>query len=268
MAKITLLFFIALVSGCASNQPLKLWDASAMAALPYPMVTLKENQGEAISASINMADIQKMISIKEHVETAAGSLQTKLFIAEGNAPNGFSTVSVHGPIIAVNIGMIHLIGQDDDAMAALIGHELAHLYLNHGRLRQDREENRMVASVLLSFGLGMFGIPVPFGVTDVATTSFANTFTREEERDADRLGVEYMAQAGFDPFGAVRLQEKLGTASSGDMLPFLSTHPSSSERVENMKRLAMEHTPGRVALPSKKEHTLENKYLGQQEQPH
>src|SRR3972149_3234091 len=160
MDKITLLLFVVLVSGCATSPPVKLWDASAMAALPYPRVSLKEIQSNKIAASINMADIQQMIQIKEQVENAAGSLHTRLFLAEGNVPNGFSTVSAHGPIIAVNIGMVNLIGQDGDAMAALIGHELAHLYLDHGRSRQDREENRMAASAILSIALGMFGIPI------------------------------------------------------------------------------------------------------------
>lgn len=259
MKKITLLLFVALVTGCASDQPMKLWDATAMAALPYRTLSLKEKQSNRISASINIADIQQMILIKEQMESAAGSLHTRLFLAEGNEPNGFSAVSAHGPIIAVNIGMVNLIGNDDGAMAALIGHELAHLYLNHGRSRQDREESRMAASAILSVALGMFGIPIPFEVTNVATASVSNTFSREEEHDADRLGVKYMVQAGFDPFGSVRLQEKLGAASRGDLLPFLSSHPSSSERVENMKRLAMEYKPEGVARPPGKEGSPENK---------
>lgn len=223
-----------------------------MAALPYPMVFLKEKASGKVSAQINMADIQQMIRIKERVETAAGSLRTGLLLAEGNEPNGFSFVSHQGPIIAVNIGMINLIQQDSDAMAALIGHELAHLYLNHGRQRQGREENRMAASVTLSFALGMFGIPVPIEVTNMATTPIASKFSREEEREADNLGVKYMIQAGFDPLGSARLQEKLGAVSSSDLLPFLSSHPSNAERIENMKRLAAEHMPERQVPPSEK----------------
>jgi len=228
-----------------------------MAALPYPTVLLKDKPGGKITAGINMADIQQMIRIKEQVENAAGSLHTVLLLADGNEPNGFSFVSQHGPAIAVNIGMVNLIGQDVDAMAALIGHELAHLYLNHGRFRQDREESRMAASVTLSFALGMIGIPIPLEVTDVATTSVSSKFSREEERDADRLGVEYMVRAGFDPFGSVRLQEKLGASSSANLLPFLSSHPSSTERVDSMKRLAMEHMPERVVHPSEKKYDME-----------
>lgn len=232
-----------------------------MAALPYPVVSLKDKPGGEITASFNMADIQQMIRIKEQVESVAGSLQAGLFLAEGNEPNGFSFVSRYGPCIAINIGMVNLIGQDGDAMAALIGHELAHLNLNHGRLRQDREENRMAASVALSFALGMIGIPLPVEVTDVATTSVSSKFSREEERDADRLGVKYMVQAGFDPLGSVRLQEKLGAASHGALLQFLSSHPSSAERVENMKRLAMEYRPDGLAHPSEKEGSPENKAI-------
>lgn len=232
-----------------------------MAALPYPMVYLKEKSSGKTSASIKMADIQQMISIKERVENAAGPLHPRLLLAEGIEPNGYSFLSKQGPVIAVNIGMLNLIGQDQDAMAALIGHELAHLHLNHGRLRRDREDNRIAASVALSFALGMFGIPVPMEVTDIATTSVTSKFSREEERDADRVGVEYMVKAGFDPFGSVRLQEKLGAASSGDLVTFLSSHPSGTERIENMKRLALEYQPGRAALPSENKGGPENRNI-------
>ena len=241
MTKILLLLMVALLAGCASSEPPRFWDASAMAALPYPEVTLKEKSTGKVSGSVKMADIQQMIRIKEQVESAAGPIHAWLLLAEGNEPNGFSFVSKQGPMIAVNIGMVNLLDQDKDAMAALIEHELAHLYLNHGRVRRDREENRMATSVALSFVLGMFGVPLPMEVTDVATTSVTSKFSREEERDADKLGVKYMVRAGFDPLGSVRLQEKLGAASSGATLPFLSSHPTSAERVENMKRLAAEH---------------------------
>jgi predicted Zn-dependent protease len=101
----------------------------------------------------------------------------------------------------------------------------------------------MVASTLLSFALGFAGIPVPITATDVATTSVTRSFSRDDEREADQLGVEFMANADYDSWGAMRLQEKLLKVADSSMLPFLSTHPSSAERVENMKRLAMETSP-------------------------
>lgn len=242
MKKITLLFLSVLFSGCANNDPLRLWEASSMAALPYTNASLKEKNSEKLSATIHVADIREMIRVKEKVETAAGPMRAKLFVAEGNVPNGFSMISPeHGPVIAVNIGMINLIGRDGDAMAALVGHELAHLYLKHGRTRKEREETRAAASAFLSVALGMAGVPVPFEAMDLATAPITKQFSRDEERDADQVGVKYMVQAGFDPYGAVRLQEKLGTISHSDSISFLSSHPSSIERVENMKRLAADY---------------------------
>lgn len=220
-----------------------MWDAASIANYPHPFVVFKDKPNGKIIAGFNTAEIQNIIDIKERVENAAGSLRTDLLVAEGNQPNGFSFAYHKVSKIGINVGMIKLIGDDADAIAALIGHELAHLYLEHGKMRQSREENRVATSTALSFALGMVGIPIPAQVTDVATTAVSRTFSREEERDADQLGVTYMTHAGFDPLGAIRLQEKLGAVSSGSFIPFLSTHPANAERVENMKHLVKNMPP-------------------------
>jgi len=186
------------------------------------------------------------------MENAAGSIRVDLLVEDSGDPNGFSFIMHGQPKIAVNIGMINLLGQDSDAMAALMGHELAHLYLEHGSLRKDREENRIMTSIALSFALGMIGILAPVDVTDVATSAVSESFSRDEERDADRFGVTYMIKAGFDPWGAVRLQEKLRTIANGTHIPFLSSHPTSDERIANMKRLAMEYKQDEITLPLEK----------------
>ena len=238
MTKIAFLLLVALISGCASTpHSERIWDAASIASFPHPYVIYMDKPDGKIIAGFNTAEIKNIINIKERVEDAAGPLRTELLIAEGDQPNGFSFAFHEVPKIGINIGMIKLIGDDADAIAALMGHELAHLYLEHGKVRQDREENRIVTSTVLSFALGMVGIPIPVTATDVATTAVTRTFSRDDERDADRLGVIYMVQAGFDPWGAVRLQEKLAPIASGPMVPFLNTHPGSAERVENMKRM-------------------------------
>ena len=250
MTRIAFLLLVALVCGCASR-PQKVWDAASIANHPQPIIVYKDKPNGRIVAGFNTADIRNIISVKQRVENAAGPLRTELLIAEGKEPNGFSFAYHNVSRIGINIGMINLVGDDADAIAALIGHELAHLYLEHGKTRQDREESRIVASNILSIALGMVGIPIPVNATDVASTAVSRTFSREEERDADRLGVTYMAQAGFDPLGAVRLQEKLGAVSAGSMVPFLSTHPASTERVESMKRLAKDMPPSVAPVVAK-----------------
>ncbi len=252
MAKMAFLLLVALISGCASSRPQRIWSAASIASYPHPFVIIKDKPNGKVLAGFNTDDIKNIISIKERVENAAGPLHTELLIAEGDEPNGFSFAYHKVPNIGINVGMIKLIGDDADAMAALIGHELAHLYLEHGKMRQEREENRIVASTVLSFALGMVGIPIPAPATDAATTAVSRTFSREDERDADRLGMTYMAQAGFDPQGAVRLQEKLGAIPSSSTVPFLSTHPASAERVENMKRLLKDKPPDAAPVATDK----------------
>ena len=235
MIRITFLLLAVIISGCSSRAP-KLWNASSVANYPQPIVLFKDKPNGKIISGAYTADVINMIDIKERVEKVAGQLRIELMVSDSEEPNGFSMQFHNRNIIAVTAGMINLIGQDADAMASLIGHELAHLYLEHGKQRQSREEDRVVASTILSFALGMVGVPM--GPAELATTAVSNAYSRDEERDADRVGVEYMSQAGFDPCGAARLQEKLAVASSGAMLPFLSTHPGGAERVENMKKLA------------------------------
>lgn len=207
-----------------------------MAEQPSPLVLVKNKPNGKVVAGVKTQDIRNMISIKDRVETAAGEMRADLLVADGDEPNGFSFIYHDKPRIAVNIPMINLIGEDEDAMAALIGHELAHLYLEHGKKQMKREEDLVVTSTLISLALGLAGIPM--GPSDLATTTLSRKYSREDEREADTEGIKYIMLAGFSPCGAVRLQEKLGAVSPGTLIPFMSTHPSNAERAENMKAFA------------------------------
>lgn len=243
-----MLLLTALLVGCAASRPTRVWNASTTLISPNTVVTFMDRDSGRFS-SVDGEDVIRMLDIKTRIEAAAGPMHTDLLIAEGAQPNGFSYVTKYGPRIAVNFGMIELLGKDDDAMAALIGHELAHLYLQHSHQHQEREKNRVTTSVAMVFALGMFGIPMPVDVTDAATSAVTNNYSRDDERDADQLGVEYMIKAGFDPLGSVHLQEKLGEIAKGTTLAFMSTHPGSAERVENMKRLVQIYQKNKTAQP-------------------
>ena len=207
-----------------------------MAEQPYPLVLITNKPNGKVVAGVKTQDIRNMITIKDRVEAAAGEIRTDLLVAEGDEPNGFSFIYHDKPRIAINIPMINLIGEDEDAMAALIGHELAHLYLEHGKKQMKRQEDMIVTSTIISLALGLAGIPM--GPSDLATTTLSRKYSREDEREADTEGVKYMLLAGFSPCGAARLQEKMGAVSPGALIPFMSTHPSNAERVENMKVFA------------------------------
>lgn len=164
----------------------------------------------------------------------------EILITDGVLPNAFAFTQDRRARIVANFGMLRLLGDDAAAWAALWGHELAHLVANHGQTRSERKAFARSASDLIGLALIVAGIPVGDMVADGASTLVERGYSRDEERAADRLGVEAMVRAGFDPAGAVRLQEALASAGAGAPLPFLSTHPGSAERVESMRALVRE----------------------------
>jgi predicted Zn-dependent protease len=83
----------------------------------------------------------------------------------------------------------------------------------------------------------MTGIPAAGLITGLGADMIDSTFSRDDEREADAFGVEYMLATGFDPEAAVRLHERMLKLPGGVRVPFLSTHPSSEERIDNLKKL-------------------------------
>ena len=116
-------------------------------------------------------------------------------------------------IVGINFAMLDLLGLDVHMAAALLGHELGHLKLNHG---EDHKTRRR---------------------TDIRTAG--NTrYSRDNEREADYLGAIWAVEAGYDPQGAVRLQELLYKKTKHLSGGFSGSHPSSIERVTKLKSLA------------------------------
>lgn len=163
-----------------------------------------------------------------------------LLIAEGSTPNAFVFFRGNRAHVAANIGMLRLLTDDEAAWAALYGHEFAHLQRRHRETRAERKATAQTTSDLLGLALSVAGIPLGDLIADSATTLVERGYSRDEEREADRLGLLAMQRAGYDPAGAIRLQERLATAGGGARLPFLSTHPGSAERLEAMRALVRE----------------------------
>jgi predicted Zn-dependent protease len=244
-SKVTLLLFVLITSGCATphGPAPQFWDAAAVAEYPAETISFMDKPNGKVVSSLHTINVRKLLHTKERIENSAGPMRVQLLVLDQGEPNALSFEQHGQRYIAVNISMINLLGEDTDAMAALIGHELAHLYLDHVNSGREREEDRIRSSVMLSMALGMIGIPAPVDMTDMATTAVTRAYSRDDERDADRFGVTFMTHAGFNAWGAVRLQEKIAAASKGTAVPFMSTHPTGTERIENMKRLAMDYSP-------------------------
>jgi predicted Zn-dependent protease len=144
-----------------------------------------------------------------------------------------------GGKMAINTGIIRKLNLSDDEIAQVMGHEIAHALLGHGRERMSRALAMQGGLALGSIVAGR-DLSVLAPVADVALT-LPNS--REGETEADRYGIELAARAGFNPRAAVSLWEKMAAANKGAPPEFLSTHPSSSNRIQTLGALVPQMMP-------------------------
>jgi len=147
-----------------------------------------------------------------------------------------------GGKIAVYTGLIDRLKPSDDELAAVMGHEIAHALREHGRERASQAAGQSVAAGLIGavLGIGSAG-------TDLTGTVLNITFglpnSRLHETEADRIGVELAARAGYDPRAAVSLWQKMGQQGGGQPPQFLSTHPSNETRQQDLQAYAQRVMP-------------------------
>ncbi len=147
-----------------------------------------------------------------------------------------------GGKIAVYTGLIDKIKPTDDELAAVMGHEIAHALREHSRERvsQQMAQSAVVGIGAAALGLGRAGADLG-GM--LAQVTFGLPNSREHEREADRIGVELAARAGYDPRAAVTLWEKMAALGGSGTPELLSTHPAPQSRIEDLKVYAQKVMP-------------------------
>lgn len=148
--------------------------------------------------------------------------------------NAFAQLQNNQRYIIFTNGFIAQFGNDPDVLATVIGHELAHHQLGH--TQPDYAKNRDAAIDATSQALGMIAsyfIPFSGLVVGNAAKGVGLTFSRNDERSADEMGMQWAMQAGYSPCGSYRFAAKMKSLSEGAAIPFLSTHPGNNERMEN-----------------------------------
>jgi predicted Zn-dependent protease len=248
-----LAFLLGAAAPAAAQQKMGMWRLESIASSPGTRVILHKGPDKTQVGTFSTDRARMIVDVKNRIEKEAG-VSAEIVLMEGRQPNAFATpTSKAGPIVGINLGMVELLGHDRDAYAAVLGHEYAHLTLRHRESRMDRESLRLLGTVALAILFARQGGGYASAdAANFATQAVSMTFSREEERDADRIGLGFAAAAGFDPHGAVRVWERM--AARGDKtVPFLSSHPASRERVENLRALAGEL--GAAAAASEAEHS-------------
>ena len=156
-------------------------------------------------------------------------------------PGYFDHFAVPGRKIGVYAGLLD-VAENASQLAAVMGHEVGHVLARHGNERISQNtafqlSQAAVAATLansdMSTGTGLL-IMAGFGLG--AQVGVLLPFSRTHESEADTIGLELMARAGFDPRESVRLWENMAAAAGGAAPPeFLSTHPSDQSRIANLR---------------------------------
>lgn len=131
--------------------------------------------------------------------------------------------------IAVLSGLLR-VADTPDSLAAVLGHEIAHATQDHV---MDRAKRGARTDMLVLLGSAATGIRQDM-IRDGATIGLSLPYAREQETEADLVGLHYMAKAGFDPRAAIYLWKNMGAANKGAPPEILSSHPSDDTRLDNI----------------------------------
>jgi predicted Zn-dependent protease len=170
-------------------------------------------------------------------------------VLNSSVPNAFA---LPGGFIVINRGL--LVGLKSEAeLAAVLGHETGHVTAKHSLAGYQRAlaSNVLLAGVSIATG-GSTGLMQLSGIT---ASLINNGFSREQEREADWLGIDYMVKAGYNPEGAIKLQEYFYAELEGGKNPmFLEglfrTHPFSKERLNNARARVASRYPDTMRNPN------------------
>ena len=170
-------------------------------------------------------------------QTALGDRRWRFYVVRDDAINAFN---VPGGLVYINTGLIAQVGSASE-LAGAIAHEVAHGAARHGtqRLSAANELNQVAGAI--GVGGGAEGL-----AAQIAAQGAFASFSRRDEREADRLGVQIMAQSGWDPDGLADLLERLAAAERGGGVAFFRTHPLSSDRMQAVRQLARRYDGQRL----------------------
>ena len=173
-------------------------------------------------------------------------------VVNDSSPNAFA---LPGGYIALTRGLLTNL-ENEAQMAAVLGHEIAHVTARHASQGLQRSTLLGVAQAVVSGAAegSEYGV-VAKQAGALAASLIDRSYSREQERESDRVGIDYMVEAGYDPQGAVQLQEFFaekveGQGDSSWLTGLFRTHPFSRERLEANRRYISQNYRGSLGDPS------------------
>lgn len=243
-ARLTLICAVLCQIGCASQSNKvtgswtlppdeQWWDRAATSGFTLP------NNGMPPEI-VGARDARNIREAKRRLEVENG-MDTRIAIIKTDSANAFAVEQDGKRYVTMTLRFVYLIADDLDALAVTMGHEMAHHQLGHsGEQRKSREVASTAVGQVAGTLLNLAGVPLGGLIGVNATSGVFRSFTRDEERSADDLGLQWSIKAGFDPCGLARAMKMLSYANTGPQVAFLSTHPDYGQRTELANRLSVE----------------------------
>jgi len=246
----------AALAGCASapvtgrNQFMLVSEGDAInASTQAYSEVLKKEQGKIAEGSALERRVEAITgrlvaqAIKFRPETAQWQWEVVVI----DEPDTLNAWAMAGGKMAIYTGIIDKLQLSDDEIAQIMGHEIAHALAKHTAERMSvasaQQIGLQVASVFL--GGGSMTSQMALQAAAIATTVGVQLpNSRKQESEADRIGIELAARAGYDPNAAVSLWKKMveATGQKGKS-DWLSTHPAGERRIESLAELVPQMTP-------------------------
>lgn len=225
--RIALIGLIVGIAGCAANKKSSEMTVS---------VPSDEWWNRAVSSKDNPT--RNLATVKNRMEKVS-PIGFTIAISRQTEINAFAANESGRTLVVFTTGFLDEFGNDQDVLATTLGHELAHHRLGH--TDKTRQVNVAFAQSASSFVLGTvanFFVPFSGLLVSPAVKSATLSFNRDDEREADALGMQWAMQAGYSPCGSYRFAKRMEALGKGTTLTFMSTHPGNTERMSNADSVA------------------------------
>jgi predicted Zn-dependent protease len=260
---LTLLNVLALLGACATttNDSVAGVKRSQLLILPASYVgnMSKQAYAKTLSTAQKKQTLNADPAMLSRVRDVSNRLISQVGVFRTDAAQWIWEVNVEkndqlnaycmpGGKIMVYSGLIEKLNASDDELAAVIGHEIAHALREHGRERMSQAYVQQfgiqaIAAVLTRGASTVVGNASAQAASTGAQLFFALPNSREQERESDSIGLELSARAGYNPEAAVTLWQKMEAQAGAKQPEFLSTHPASANRINELRALTPKVMP-------------------------
>ena len=245
------ILLVTLVSACATSPTgrKQLMLVSEQSAISQSKQAYVQTMGKLSSEGKLVSDPK----ILKRVDTITGRLIAQAIIMRPatsqwewsvqviDEPKEVNAWCMAGGRMALYTGLLQKIDPTDDELAQVMGHEISHALANH---TAERMSNAMLSQGLaLGVGIAADSAAVMAGAQGAAMLAVTLPNSRTSETEADRIGFELAAKAGYDPRAAATLWQKMGKVGGSGPPQFLSTHPAPGNRQATLAALEAQMMP-------------------------